>query len=61
MGPEGLNLQLYVVVLTKIYIVELSYNVLSYCDISAKTSHTQWHQPSPQKARVFLACLVRHM
>jgi len=42
------------------YTAELSYNVLRYCDISAETSHIQWYQPSPQKARVFLVCLVRH-
>jgi hypothetical protein len=52
--------QLCVAVLTKMYKAELSYNVLRYCDISAKTPHIQWYQPSPQKAHVFMACLIRH-
>jgi hypothetical protein len=67
-GPRGIKSvikrfkfqQLYVAVLTKMRTAELNYNVLSYCDISAETSHIHWYQPSLQKARVFLVFLVRH-
>jgi hypothetical protein len=40
--------------------VELGYNDLGWCNTSAIALYIQWYQLIPNKARVFLACLVRH-
>ena len=43
-----------------IRIVELGYNDLDLCDISAITLYILWYQLILHNGRIFLPCLVRH-
>jgi len=42
------------------YTVELGYKDLGLCDTSFITFYVQWYELIPNKARVFISCLVRH-